>query len=379
MNKKAIAILGAIFLLIIGTLGYLIFRRSQESEPETDIVVVTEPEPESGSSSGSTTPTGGSQSSGRAVKLSDDQVITPVLFFKGTGISYFNRQGQLFQTDLQTSGSTVLLSNKRELAIALKTNISRVLWPTLGNNFIAEFNTAGKKAWSLYDSSKAAYVDIPAQVYSLDWMPGGDKIMFVWVDANNKATLNISNADTSGYQTLTDFYEPDNVISVAPDGKNILFYRVQTADQTTNTINMVSADGKTFRSMVKDGYNKGVKWSPDSTKFVFNKRDTSGKLGLWIANVNSGEVRSLGVNTSVGKIVWTKDSVSIYAAVPTKGIADESLTEDSIFKIDTTSLDKQEINPGSGIDGQDLFMNLTEDTLFFRNNQNQALYYLLLK
>lgn len=379
MNKKAIAILGAIFLLIVGTLGYLIFARGKDNTTDPEVEVVTEtPTPTQTQTEPSPTPSETEQSAGRAIRLTDDQVITPILFFKGTGISYFNSRGQLFQTDLQSSDGNVLLSNKRELAIALKPNISRALWPTVGNNFIAEFLTGTKKSWSFYDSAKAVYTDIPAQVFSLDWMPTGDKIMFVWVDANNKATLNISNPDTTGYQTLTDFYEPDNVISVAPDGKNVLFYRLQTTDQTTNTINMVSADGKTFRGIIKDGYNKGVKWSPDSSKFLFTKRDASGKFVLWMANVNTGEIRNLDAATSVEKAIWTKDGSGVYAAVPTKGVAGEGLTEDTIYKINVVSAEKQELNPGTAIDVQEMFLGLNEDILFFRNNQNQALYYMKL-
>ncbi len=377
MNKKAIAILGAIFILIIGTLGYLIFRRSAD-KPETEVTVITD-NPEPTGTESEPTPTGEESGKGRAIRLTDDQVITPVLFFKGTGISYFNRQGQLFQTDLQTSGSNVLLSNKRELAIALKANITRALWPSVGNSFIAEFASGSKKTWSYYDSIKVAYTDIPPQVFSLDWMPTGDKIMFVWVDANNKATLNISNPDTTGYQMLTEFYEPDNIISVAPDGRNVLFYRMQTADLTANTINLVSADGKTFRSIIKDGYNKGVKWSPDSGKFLFNKRGADGKFALWMADISTGEIRNLGVNTTATKAIWTKDSKTVYAAVPSKGVADQGLTEDIINKIDISSLNKDEVDPGVAVDGQEMFLNLAEDTLFFRNAQDGSLYYMLLK
>ncbi|HEX3095919.1 MAG TPA: hypothetical protein VHQ20_02250, partial [Patescibacteria group bacterium] len=128
-----------------------------------------------------------------AVRLTDagEAVLSPILFYQGNGISYFNSGGQLFQTDLQITNGTALLSNKKQLSIALKANISKIIWPMAGNNFIAEFNSGSKPTWSVYQTNKAAYTDIPTQVYSLDWMPSGDKIMFTWVDASGKATLNI--------------------------------------------------------------------------------------------------------------------------------------------------------------------------------------------
>ncbi len=374
MNKRAIAILGAIFILIVGTLGFLIYSRSksndepvaEETVVETPVVEETLPEtvePE--------------EPSGAAVRLTDDAVLAPILFYTGAGISYFNGQGQLFQTDLDVSSGAALLSNKRELSIALKPSITNILWPRAGNSFIAQFGSESKPTWSYYDSSNAAYKDIPSQVYSLDWMPSGDKIMFVWVDANGKATLNISDPDTTGYITLTDLYEPDNVISIAPDGQNILFYRKQTIDSTKNTINMVSADGKVFSSIVKDGYNMGVLWSPDSKKFLFNKRDSSTqKYGLWIADIATGEIRNLNVYTTVNKVVWSKDGSAIYAGVPTTGVAGQGLTQDSIVKILTINGQSSEFAPGIDVDVQNLFLSNDEDILFFRNAQDSALYYI---
>lgn len=372
MNKRAIAILGAIFILIVGTLGFLIYSRSKSNdepvaevteEPIVEETPVEPIEPEAPST--------------QAVRLTDDSIISPILFYTGAGISYFASSGQLFQTDLQVDGATALLSNKRELSIALKPNISKIIWPRAGNSFMAQFGTASNPSWSYYDSAQASYVDIPAQVYSLDWMPSGDKIMFVWVDANGKATLNISNPDTTGYQMLTDLYEPDNVISVSPDGANVLFYRTQTTDSTKNTINMVSADGKTFASIVKDGYNIGVLWSPDSKKFLFTKRDSgTQKFGLWMADIATGEVRNLGFYTSIAKVLWSKDGTMVYAAVPTTGIAGQGLTQDAIQRITLSDDQAKDFPLGIPVDAQDLFMNSDETVLFFRNAQDNALYYI---
>lgn len=372
MNKRAIAILGAIFILIVGTLGFLILNRNKSDQPveapqeETPIIEDTpavEAEPEK--------PVG-------AVRLTDESTVSPILFYQGNGISYFNPNGQLFQTDLQITDGTALLSNKKELSITLKSNISKILWPLSGNNFIAQFGTESKPSWSVYETNKATYVDIPSQVYSLDWMPSGDKLMYVWVDSNGKATLNLGNPDTTGYQTLTDFYEPDNVIDVSPDGTKVLFYRTQTIDTSRNTINMVTADGKTFTGIVKDGYNTGVSWSPDSTKFLFTKRDSgTQKFSLWVANVQSGEIRNLNVYTSVDKTVWSKDGQSVFVGVPGSGVAGQGLTQDTLMKIGVTSSGQQQTyEPGLAVDARDLFLSSDQSILFFRNAQDNALYYI---
>jgi Tol biopolymer transport system component len=377
VNKRAIAILGAIFILIVGTLGFLIYSRSKSKNTATETNTNTnttpvapveetpavQPEPEAAPA--------------QALRLTDDPVISPILFYTGAGISYFNSQGQLFQTDLDVKNATALLSNKRELSIALKAGISKIIWPPAGNSFIAQTGTATKPSWSYYDSTKAAYSDLPSQVYSIDWLPSGDKVVLVWVDANGKASLQYANPDASGYQTLTTFYQSDNLISVSPDGKNVLFYRNQTADNTKNTINMVSTDGKNFSAVVKDGYNFGVQWSPDSKKFLFTKRDSgTQKFALWVADLATGDVRNLGVFTSQTKAVWSKDSSIVYAGVPTTGVAGQGLTQDTIQKITISSGQLQELAPGVAVDVEDLFLSSDESVLFFRNAQDNALYYI---
>ncbi len=377
MNKKAIAILGAIFILIVGTLGFLIYQKSNNPETETGEPQVTEePQVEEPTTEEPTEP---AESDTKAVRLTDDSVVSPILVYQGNGISYFNRSGQLFQTNFEVSNTGVLLNNKRALPIPVKEDISRVLWPLAGVDYIAEMGNGSTRGWSFYNTLAGKYTDIPQEVYSLDWMPTGDKIMFVWVDGNGKATLNIGNPDTTGYQTLTDLYEPNNEIAVSPDGKNVLFYQIQNIDQTKNTINMVTADGKVFSSVVKDGYNRGVRWAPDSKQFLFGKRNPSSqKYELWVGNISTGELRNLGVNTTVQKAVWSKDSKTVYAGMPVTGNAGESLTEDNLYAITVDNASKKEYIPGVAVDVQDMFYTSDEKILFFRNAQDNALYYIKL-
>lgn len=381
MNKRAIAILGAIFILIVATLSLLIYLRSRKSKtaeqtiPETQTEQTTTPEQtEQPTDTTTTTPVSG------AVRLTDstDQIVSPVLFFQGNGISYFNTSGHLFQTDLQVNNGTVLLSNKRELSLVSKSNLTKVIWPLNGNSFVAETGSSTKPVWSVYLSGQGEYRDLPSQVYSFDWMPSGDKIVFVWVDSSGKASLNIADPDTSNYQMLTDLYEPDNVIKVSPDGKNIAFYRTQSTDLAKNSINLVSIDGKNFSSVVKTGYNKGVLWSPDSQKLIFSKRDESSqKFGLWVANVATGEVKSLGVFADVDKALWTKNSQSVFVAVPNQSSASaQTLSQDTIYKIDISTGQSEQFQTNVAVDAQDLFLNLDETILFFKNAQDGALYYM---
>ncbi len=373
MNRRAIAILGAIFLLIVGTLGFFLYQRQHKAKLATEAEQTQQPTPQP---TPTPEPTPEPVSTAKAIKLSDDEVVSPVLFFQGNGITYLNSQGQLFQTDLQNSSGSVLLSNKRELTIALKSGITKILWPAAGNNFIAEFGSGANRHWSFYDSSKGTYTDLPSGIVSVNWLSSGDKIMLVYVDPTGKATLNLANPDGSGYEIIADMYEGDDEISLSPDGKSILFWRTQNRE-AKNIISFLSADGKVYKPIVTDGYNLGVKWSPDSNKFVFGRRDSQTQAyQLWLGDIVTGLLKNLNVNTIPDKVVWTQSSNYLYAGVPTSGSAGSGLTEDTIMKINAVSGDKVEFEPGVTIDAEDLFLSNTENILFFKNAQDRSLYYI---
>jgi hypothetical protein len=201
--------------------------------------------------------------------------------------------------------------------------------------------------------------------------------MYVWLD-NNKASLSLANPDSSGHVTLAAMWETDDEIHVSPDGSQVLYYETQNS-AVNNFINSVTADGKLWKGLVKNGLNYGVLWSPDSQKFLFAKKDpTSNQYQLWFYNLTSGEVKNLGLFTTINKVVWDKDSNMVYASVPTSGsIADNILTTDTIYRINTSTLDKKQYSTGgTAIDGRDLFLNSTDDKLMFRNAQDGSLYYL---
>src|ERR1051326_6362541 len=316
MNKKAIAILGAIFLLIVGTLGFLLYTKYKSNNNTT-----TPPGPIVDKNQSSTTPdntgdggnnpattTPANNSSSPFVKLSGDQVISPAIFYNGNGVTYFDTSGTLYQADFNSSGGQLQLTNKRQLSVEARPNLSKILWPNKGDDFIAEFtNSKGNISFSYYNSGTRSYVDLPSQVTSLDWMPNGDKIIFIWTD-QGKSTINMASPDTSNYQTIADMWQTDNEIHVSPDGTNILYFETASS-AADNKITLTTPDGKVWKDLVKDGYNYGVLWSPDGQKFLFAKKDRlSGKYQLWYYGLTSGEVKNLGLFTTVDKVVWGPDS-----------------------------------------------------------------------
>jgi protease II len=300
------------------------------------------------------------------------------MFYDGTGITYFNNQGNLYKANLLNNNGQLQLTGKQQLDVPVKSGITKILWPSRGDDYIAQFtNSSGKTTWSYFNHNTGTYTDLPSQVESVDWMPGGQKIMYVWLD-NNVATLSLGNPDTTGHQTLAKMWETDDEIYVSPDGAQVLYYETQNSSGN-NFINSVTADGKLWKGLIKNGQNYGVLWSPDGQKFLFGKKDPStGQYQLWFYNLTSGEIKNLGLFTTADKAVWDKDSNTIYASVPSSAAASNaSLTVDSFYRLNTSTLDKKQYpSSGAAMDGKDLFLNPTGDKLFFRNAQDGGLYYL---
>jgi Tol biopolymer transport system component len=288
-------------------------------------------------------------------------------------LTHFQSYFRLWQADLVESGSSLVLDSKREVSIEIKAGIKKIIWPDKTNNFIAEINSFGEKSYSYYNSQTGMYTDLPKQVISLGFLPGGEKILYIWQE-NGKATLNEGNGDATGWKEIAEMWEQNNSISISPDGLNVLYF--QTVNSSAiNPINLTTPDGKLWRGLVKDGYNTGVLWSPDGQKFLFTKKDSvSLKHQLWNYDVLSGEVKNLGVYTTIEKVTWDKESSNVYVASPdeTSPVPQEGvLTTDQVFRVNVQTLEKKEYSlENQKIDGRDLFLNIAGDKLFFKNAQD---------
>lgn len=282
-------------------------------------------------------------------------------------MAYFNAQGQLFQSDLDSSSGTLKLTNKRELGVPPKTGITKVYWPAAGDNYLVEVGSGSTKRWSVYVSAKGIYVDVPTQATALNWMPDGEQLLYLWLE-NSKTNLNISPVDLSTWQVVTDMWENDDDIAISPDGRTILFWRTTSTD-STNKINMVTPDGKLFRTVVKDGFNTGAVWSPDSQKFAFNRKGQNGKLQLWVANMSTGESQNMNVEAAATNVVWGPDSRMLYA-----GLSAQS-GKGTVVRIDVPTATDQEITLNGNFEASQMFVSADGKSLFFKNNLDGGLYY----
>ncbi len=354
MNKKAVAILGAIFVLIVVTLGFLIYQK-YSGKPSASDTATTTPDTQQNPAT-STVDSGLGNSS--LVQLTTSSIVSPTLFFNGSGITYFLPTGDLYQADLtDATGSPLVLSRQRNLSITAKAGLSKILWPPAGNNFMAQSSSASGTVWSYFNSQTGTYTDLPKQITAFDWMPTGDKIIYVWLQ-DGKASLNLSDPDSSNWKKIADMWETDDQISISPDGTNIIYYETQNAS-STNPIYLTTPDGKMWKTLVLTGYNMGALWSPDGQKILFGKRDSvTGAYQLYYYNLLTGGTLPLNVATTPDKAVWGSDSATVYAAVAGVG-------PDSFVKINMAT-GNQTAYPDVGrqVSAQNLFLDQNNTKLF---------------
>ena len=408
MNKKAIAILGAIFILFVGTLGFLVYSKYGKGNatpaPQTTTDNTGNNSGNSGNSdngnSGNGTDNGGSGSgsgtgsggSGQAsttppvdnsgvtlYKLSDEPVYNPIIFYNGSAISYFDRNGEVYQAGIKSDSNPLQLNEKVKLDMPIKPRIGRIIWPSQGNDYIVEISEGSKKYFSYFNAQTKTYTDYPEQVISVGWLPQADKVMYVWLE-KGKATLNISDPDTRHWKEIVDMWEQDDQIEIAPNGQSIVYYETNNLGPK-NAINLVTPDGKVWQGLIKDGYNTGVLWSPDSKKFLFNKKDSvTQKYQLWVYSMENSMPVNLGLFTTLDKVVWAKDSKTVLAAVPklnSPSAESGNLTQDDFYKLDISAQSSKPYKTSSSpVDGRNLQLNPLSDKLFFKNMQDGYLYYL---
>ncbi|MDE2311528.1 MAG: hypothetical protein KGJ93_00355, partial [Patescibacteria group bacterium] len=132
MNKKAIAILGAIFILIVGTLGFLIYAKygGKQAVPPQAAAPVTSGSQQVSSTpppaqTASSTPPPSMPPAGQAfMKLIDGPLYSPVIFYNGNGVTYFDAQGQLYQATLQNANNQLQVSDKQPVSgVSPKANL----------------------------------------------------------------------------------------------------------------------------------------------------------------------------------------------------------------------------------------------------------------
>ena len=198
-----------------------------------------------------------------------------------------------------------------------------------------------------------------------------------------------ANPDGKNWKKIADVNFNNTFISVVPQSSLISFWNSPNAFEETS-LNVVSTVGGEARKIFSGRFGADYLWSPNGSKALVSSTDSKGgsKISLGIINSNGGEFQNLNIPTFASKCVWSKDSKTIYYAVPSFSSENNILpndyqsgkvsTKDTFWKMDIASgkaeriVEIKDIN--NSYDVTNLFLSLSGDILFFTNKSNERLY-----
>ncbi|MBI4049727.1 MAG: hypothetical protein HY395_02855 [Candidatus Doudnabacteria bacterium] len=296
-------------------------------------------------------------------KLVDEAVISPISSFDGSAIWYFNASGQLFRVMLDGSGLTEF-----PLPALTTGSLIQALWPQQGNDFIITTITSIGEVKYHYDNDQKKYVQLPEAVQSLDWMPDGERILYVWKAGDNTQQLKIAVPDSSGFSTIAELFWLDYVVKVSPTGDRALVYRSKPT-QELNKIYQVDIESGKFDPVVEEGKNIGAVWVPGGEKFIFAQERALGATRLLMYNFSNRQVTDLDLATSIDKISVDPTGKTLYAAAGKSGIPGEEFVKLDLltFNQETYYQPEQDTKVKSllEIKGKLYFVNLFDNKLYY--------------
>lgn len=289
--------------------------------------------------------------------VSDEEAISPTFSLDGSALWYFNAQGRLYRL----AGSE---KNEFPLPNFPYRPLIKSVWSPAGQDFLALGTTSTGQSYFYYDNAQSKYFPLADNVLALDWLPDGKRIALVWKSADAATQqLVVSDADGSGYRTVTQLPWPEFAISANPQSYEALLVSTRP-DTDTNNIYLFNLDNGQYQTLVSGKKSLAAKWL-DEKRFIYSAY-TDGTTKTFLYDLDSMESKDLGVNTSFNKIA-KDDSNNVYAAVPKTG------SGDMIVKVDLDNLDQiTYFDPSETIRVSDLyFMN---NTVYFVNQEDGKFY-----
>ncbi len=340
MNKRflIISISGFLILAILGGLLFLAVQKQKQSQT---------------ASTGATLQT---------KKISDENILSAVPSLDGSAVWYFNSSGRLFRINPDGAGLV-------EFPLpAFGGNLLTVQWPTTGSDFLAVGSNNNVTFKSFYDSANKLYINLPANVKNIDWMPDGKRVVYIWKSSDNlHQSLVVANADGTGFRTVKDVFWSDLIPKVSPDGTKVLLYRYSMIGDV-NKIYVIDLNTGEISNVVEEGKNSSAVWLSDSQRFIYSQNSASVYPKLYLYDFATKTSTDLNLSTNINKILVDGSDKFLYAAVPK---TDNS--GDNFIKLDLATL-KQEsyYEPSGQIRGMNLM--LLGNTLYFVNSVDGKLY-----
>ncbi len=298
-------------------------------------------------------------------KIWDSPMISPIPAFDNSAMWYFDENAALYRINLDGSkfSEFPLPEYNREFI--------KALWPKSGSDFLVMGNSPDTQSpipyKTFYNSASNIYIELPVNIYSIDWMPDSRRVIYIWKANDNKTqSLAMADADGSGFRNIASVFWDDLIVKASPDGKQALLYRSKI-EGDTNKVYLVDIETGQITTGVENGKILEAMWvSP--TKIIYAKSNNTVYPSLYMLDTSNKTSTDLKLNTGINKIVLDKESKYIYAAVPKP---DNS--GDVFVKIDlNTSMQENYFTPKDQVRGINLM--LLGNSLYYIDARDNKLY-----
>ncbi len=299
-----------------------------------------------------------------------------------TFIGFFNATS-LKKVSLGGGAEETLIDN-------LPGQVLRALWSPDREQILALIDTADGQRWHLVRIVDKAVLPLKAGLASPSWANIGGKIFYFYTDpADGKTGINTANPDGSEWKEIGKSPFANPFIATVPNSAIISFWTRPNGHEETNLYTIPVAGGEPKR-IFSGKFGGSYLWSPNGERLLVSSvtEKSGGAIWLGLANSNGAEYHTIQIPTFVSKAVWSKDSKTLYYALPLsmpEGVVlpndyfDRPIhTTDSFWKMDVETGKKERIVDPENIPGEldsiDLFLDPNEGFLFFTNRIDKKLY-----
>ena len=300
------------------------------------------------------------QPASEVAKVIDEIILSPVPSFDNSAIWYFTAEGRLFRL---TPDGSLLEASMPVLDGILKS----ALWAPVGSDFILTSAVDNSESKKYYSDQQKIYINLPVNMQSIDWLPDGKRIAYIWKSGDNaRQSLATADADGSGFETIKEVFWADLILKASPDGKNVLMYRGKP-EGDSNKIYLVNLETGNISTLISQGKTTSALWV-NAQRFIYAQSTVTTYPRLYLYDFITQTSVDLGLNTVLDKATIDKEGKNLYAAVPKK-----DNTGDVFMKVDLTNF-KSEVyyEPAGSVRAKSLM--LMGNTVYFVNSADGKLY-----
>ncbi len=296
---------------------------------------------------------------------------------------YAAANGTIWQVD--SDGLNELLISEVKIA-----GLESAAWSPDRLKTLVTIKQDGKSFFSLTDNVKKTQTKLKESLENATWDSLGAKIIYKYYDSKNKKrSLNISDPDGQNWSTLVaELPFRDLSIAIIPSTSIISFWNTPNSSEESN-LQIIAATGGEAKSILKGKFGADYLWSPDGSRALVSSLVSKESKIMTLGVVDlQGQYRDLGIPTIASKCAWSADGKTIYyalpGAIPTGAIMPNDyqdkkfLTQDTFWKINVITNSKERVVELADIQGafdvSNLFLSVTEDSLFFINQVDKKLY-----